>query len=211
METEANTQERKERGFPSEYTVKVSSRLLCGRPLHLQLSKHDFTVVLLRSLGPVRVSSTIVNDIFEQIDEDKNGFINADELSTFLQAKEHGRFSHFMRKRIVNAPNIGGVMFVCGSTLSILNNLWKRSRELTGVMAYASYIIMWLFFIASALFAGDFIRTTMKRLQDEGVKSLTRQLLRKSTNSLEQVSKISTAVCLAIHIDNRSFANFMSL
>lgn len=181
------TPDQMERGCRRESAV--STRLLFGRPLDLQLSNHDLTIVLLRSLGPANVSSTVVNNIFEQIDEDKNGLINADELSNFLQAKQHGRFPNFMTKRIVHAPNIGGSMFVCGSSLSILNNLWKRSREATGIMSFASYIIMWLFLIGSALFAGDFVRTTIKRLKDEGVESsLARQLLRKSISSLGQVS-----------------------
>lgn len=134
------------------------------------------------------MSSAVVNDMFEQIDEDKNGFINPEELSNFLQAKEHGRFSNFMIKRLLQATNIGSSMFVCGSSLSILNNLWKRSREMKGIMSFASYIIMWLFLIGSALFAGDFVRTTIKRLKDEGVDTLARQLLRKNIVSLNQVS-----------------------
>jgi hypothetical protein len=134
------------------------------------------------------VSSTIVNDIFEQIDEDNNGFINAEELSNFLQAKEQGRFSNFMIKRLVHTPNIGVSLFVCGSSLSILNNLWKRSRELKGITSVASYVVMWLFFTGSALCAGDFVCTTIKRLKDEGAESLARQLLRKNIVSYGLVS-----------------------
>ncbi len=175
--------------YASSAVSTVSTRLLCGRPLDLQqLSKHDFTVVFLRSLGPANVSSTIVNDIFEQIDEDNNGFINAEELSNFLQAKEQGRFSNFMIKRLVHTPNIGVSLFVCGSSLSILNNLWKRSRELKGITSVASYVVMWLFFTGSALCAGDFVCTTIKRLKDEGAESLARQLLRKNIVSYGLVS-----------------------
>eukprot|EP00985_Skeletonema_marinoi_P000784 scaffold290_cov172-Skeletonema_marinoi.AAC.2 len=68
---------------------RVSTLLLGGRPLDLQLSKHDIIVILLRSIGPANVSSTVVDDVFEQIDEDKNGYITGEELSNFLQAKEH--------------------------------------------------------------------------------------------------------------------------
>ena len=50
---------------------RVSTLLLGGRPLDLQLSKHDIIVILLRSIGPANVSSTVVDDIFEQIDEDR--------------------------------------------------------------------------------------------------------------------------------------------
>ncbi len=153
------------------------------------------------------MSSTVVNDIFEQIDEDKNGFINAEELSNFLQAKEYGRFSTFMIKRLVHAPNIGGSLFVCGSSLSILNNLWKRSRELKGIMSFASYIIMWLFLIGSALFAGDFVRTTIKRLKDEGVESLARQLLRKNIVSLGQVSWDVNSHTMYLYMINQYNAN----
>ncbi|KAK1745540.1 hypothetical protein QTG54_003464 [Skeletonema marinoi] len=166
---------------------RVSTLLLGGRPLDLQLSKHDITVILLRSIGPANVSSTVVDDIFEQIDEDKNGFITGEELSNFLQAKEHVRLSNFMMKRLVDVPSIAGSLFVCGSSLSILNNIWKRSRE---PLLLVSYIIMWFFLIGSALFAGDFVRTTIKRLKDEGVKSMARQLLRKNIVSLGQLPSI---------------------
>ncbi|KAK1745399.1 hypothetical protein QTG54_003323 [Skeletonema marinoi] len=166
---------------------RVSTLLLGGRPLDLQLSKHDITVILLRSIGPANVSSTVVNDIFEQIDEDKNGFITGEELSNFLQAKEHVRLSNFMMKRLVDVPSIAGSLFVCGSSLSILNNLWKRSRE---PLLLVSYIIMWFFLIGSALFAGDFVRTTIKRFKHEGVKSMARQLLRKNIVSLGQLPSI---------------------
>jgi len=180
---------------------RVSTLLLGGRPLDLQLSKHDIIVILLRSIGPANVSSTVVDDIFEQIDEDKNGFITGEELSNFLQAKEHVRLSNFMMKRLVDVPSIAGSLFVCGSSLSILNNLWKRSRE---PLLLVSYIIMWFFLIGSALFAGDFVRTTIKRLKDEGVKSMARQLLRKNIVSLGQVINLmwllgSLAYVLAVH------------
>ena len=170
------------------YTSAVSTRLLCGKPLDLQLSKQELTVVLLRSLGLANVSSTLVNDIFEQIDEDKNGLINAAELSNFLQAEDHGRFSSFMVKRLVHAPNIGSSMFVCGSSLSIMNNLWKRSHELEGIMLFVSYLIMWLFLIGSSLFAADFVRTTTRRFKVEGVNSSAMHLLRENLSSIEQVS-----------------------
>eukprot|EP00984_Skeletonema_dohrnii_P034670 scaffold33627_cov201-Skeletonema_dohrnii-CCMP3373.AAC.7 len=180
---------------------RVSTLLLGGRPLDLQLSKHDIIVILLRSIGPEKVSSTVVDDIFEQIDEDKNGFITGEELSNYLQAKDHVRLSNFMMKRLVDVPSIAGSLFVCGSSLSILNNLWKRSRE---PLLLVSYIIMWFFLIGSALFAGDFVRTTIKRLKDKGVKSMARQLLRKNVVSLGQVINLmwllgSLAYVLAIH------------
>lgn len=186
METTLDEMERGCRR--AEYTSAVSTRLLLGKPLDLQLSKHDLTIVLLRSLGPANVSSALVNDIFEQIDEDKNGLINAAELSNFLQAEEHGRFSNFMIKRLVHAPNVGSSIFVCGSSLSILNNIWKRSHELEGIMLFVSHMIMWLFLIGSSLFAVDFVRTTTIRLKDEGVDSLAMQVLRKNLSSIDQVS-----------------------
>ena len=183
---------------------RVSTLLLGGRPLDLQLSKHDITVILLRSIGPANVSSTVVNDIFEQIDEDKNGYITGEELSNFLQAKDHVRLSNFMMKRLVDVPSIAGSLFVCGSSLSILNNLWKRSRE---PLLLASYIIMWCFLIGSALFAGDFVRTTIKRFKHEGVKSMARQLLRKNIVSLGQVSWDVDSHMMYLYMINQYNAN----
>ncbi len=174
-------------------TSPVSSRLLYGRPLDLQLSKYDFTIVLLRSLGPANVSSAVVNDIFEQIDEDKDGLIDAAELSNFLQSNEHGSFCYFMMKRLVHARNVGSSMFVCGSSLSILNYVLKRSYNLEGMMLFIPKMIMWIFFIGSALFTLDFLRNTIKRLKDEGVEILTRQLLRKNFSSVEQVSSLDVS------------------
>ena len=185
---------------------RVSTLLLGGRPLDLQLSKHDITVILLRSIGPANVSSTVVNDIFEQIDEDKNGFITGEELSNFLQAKDHVRLSNFMMKRLVDVPSIAGSLFVCGSSLSILNNLWKRSRE---PLFLASYILMWCFLIGSALFAGDFVRTTIKRLKDEDVNSMAmaRQLLRENIFSLGQVSWDVDSHMMYLYMINQYNAN----
>ena len=186
METTLDEMERGCRR--AEYTSTVSTRLLRGKSLDHQLSKQDFTIVLLRSLGPANVSSTVVNDIFELIDKDKNGLINAAELSNFLQAKEYERFSNFMIKRLVHTPNVGSSLFVCGSSLSILNNIWKRSHEMEGIMLLVSHMITWLFLIGSSLFAVDFVRTTTKRLKDEGVDSLAMQVLRKNLSSIDQVS-----------------------
>ena len=192
METVTTLRPNNERAFSAEYyAAAVSTRLLRGKPLDIQLSKHDFIIILLQSLGPAQVSSTIVNDIFEQIDADKNGFINGDELTNFLQAKQHARFSEFMYKKLARVSNVGGSMFVCGSSLSILNNLWKRSHETTGgIMLFLSYVLIWLFLIGSALFVGDFIISTRRRLKDEGVKSFVAQLLRKNVRSLGQASTI---------------------
>ncbi len=168
-------------------TSAMSSRLLHGESLDLQMSKDDFTIVLLRSLGPANLSSAVVNDIFERIDEDKDGLIDAAELSNFLQSSEHGRFCNFMMKRLVHARNVGSSMFVCGSSLSILNYVLKRSYNLEGMILFVPKMIMWLFFIGSALFTLDFLRTAIKRLKDKGVE-LTRQLLRENFSSVEQVS-----------------------
>lgn len=205
MET-VTTLHPNERAFSAEYyAAAVSTRLLRGKPLDIQLSKHDFIIILLQSLGPAQVSSTIVNDIFEQIDADKNGFINGDELTNFIQAKQHARFSEFRYKKLARVSNVGGSMFVCGSSLSILNNLWKRSHETTGgIMLFLSYVLIWLFLIGSALFVGDFIISTRRRLKDEGVKSFVAQLLRKNVRSLGQVVNLmwlwgSLFYVLAIH------------
>lgn len=174
----------------AEYTSAVSSpsRLLRREPLDLQLSKNDFIVVLLRLLGPANMSTVVVNDIFEHINEDKDGLIYAAELSNFLHSKEHGRFPNFMTKKLVRASNVGSSMFLCGSSLSMLNNVWKRSHELEGFMLFVSYMITMLFLIGSTVFAVPFVRTTIKILQDEGVGLLTRQLLWKNISSIEQVS-----------------------
>ncbi len=171
-------------------TSAVSPHLLRGEPLDLQLSKHDFIIVLLRSLGPANMSSAAVDDIFEQIDEDKDGLINVDGLSNFLQSNEDRSFSHFMTKRLVHASNVGSSMFVCGSSLSMLNNVWKRSHEIEGSMLFVSYMIMWLFLIGSTVFAIEFLRTNINKLKvkDEGVELLARHLLWKNFSSIEQVS-----------------------
>mmetsp|Transcript_13409 Transcript_13409/g.22855 ORF Transcript_13409/g.22855 Transcript_13409/m.22855 type:complete len:119 (+) Transcript_13409:366-722(+) len=118
-----------------------------------------------------------------------------------------------MMKRLVDVPSIAGSLFVCGSSLSILNNIWKRSRE---PLLLVSYIIMWFFLIGSALFAGDFVRTTIKRLKDEGVKSMARQLLRKNMVSLGQVSWDVDSHMMYLYIineynDNHSRASRLSI
>ena len=116
------------------------------------------------------------------------------------------RLSNFMMKRLVDVPSIAGSLFVCGSSLSILNNLWKRSRE---PLLLVSYIIMWFFLIGSALFAGDFVRTTIKRLKDEGVNSMAmaRQLLRENIFSLGQVSWDVDSHMMYLYMINQYNAN----
>ncbi len=62
----------------------VQSRLLKNRPLYLALTKEEFTALLLGALGPTQVSSSFIDSVFDEIDADKNGSINAEEITKCL-------------------------------------------------------------------------------------------------------------------------------
>jgi hypothetical protein len=63
---------------------QVSSTLLNHRPLYLQISKNEFAALLLKALGPDKISSSVVSDIFAEIDIDGDGWLSVDELARYM-------------------------------------------------------------------------------------------------------------------------------
>ena len=51
--------------------VRVQS-FLDNRPLYLQICKNEFAALLLKALGPSKITSSIVSDLFNEIDVDND-------------------------------------------------------------------------------------------------------------------------------------------
>eukprot|EP00804_Cyclotella_cryptica_P006216 CCRYP_015274-RA/>CCRYP_015274-RA protein AED:0.29 eAED:0.29 QI:40/1/1/1/0/0.5/2/221/222 len=142
----------------------IQRTILNHHPLYLQISKNEFAALLLKALGPTKISSSVVDVIFDEVDTDMDGWLSTEELAAHLikMQKENNmsRYQFFL-KRLAH-PTIGGaLLFTSSSALSILQSSFLRVGE--GMLsAVVSNLIGWLSLIGSLMFVwGAFPSTTV--------------------------------------------------
>eukprot|EP00956_Cyclotella_meneghiniana_P014898 scaffold22562_cov26-Cyclotella_meneghiniana.AAC.1 len=59
---------------------KVHKTLLSDLPLHLQICRVEFAALLLKAVGPSKITAPVVNILFNEIDNDNDGWIRIEEL-----------------------------------------------------------------------------------------------------------------------------------
>lgn len=63
---------------------QVQNVLLDHRPLYLQISKNEFAALLLKALGPDKITSSVVSDLFAEVDTNDDGWLSAEELAQYM-------------------------------------------------------------------------------------------------------------------------------
>lgn len=103
----------------------VQSRLLKNRPLYLELTKVEFTALLLRALGPTQVSSSFVDSIFDEIDVDKNGSINAEEITKCLYHVKPNKLLDKARFVSSQMVSVAMIRYLCTMPYNCHVFFWK--------------------------------------------------------------------------------------
>ena len=154
----------------SSAIFQVQSTLLNHRPLYLQISKNEFAALLLKALGPARLTSSVVNDLFHEVDIDDDGWLSAEELAAFMikiERRNSKDMYEFFYERLVHASFLGSVAFLSASTLSITKNLFLRFHIGQHIFAaIASQFVVWLSLVGSVLFIWSALHVIMKQMHD---------------------------------------------
>ena len=144
--------------------------LLDHHPLYLQISKNEFAALLLKELGPGKISPSVINDIFNEVNDDNDGWISVDELAAFMiKAKRRGLkdMYEFYYERLVHASYIGSAAFLSASTLSITKNIFIRFYIGWHLFAsVAAKLVPWLLTIGSFIFVWSALNSAMLQLHD---------------------------------------------
>jgi hypothetical protein len=169
---------------------KVQRRLLNDRPLYLMLNRDEFAAVLLKCLGPTNLSSAIVDDLFDEVDIDGDGYLSVEEIANHLYnlntMKQRSK-TQFVTSRLAKA-SLGGVfLFFCASSLSIWKNLFIRMYGQRLFTTALSYLVVWLSLAGSVMFVCGTLFSTMEQMKSENVASFTLAAWR-SLKSIGQVS-----------------------
>lgn len=133
---------------------QVQRTILNHHPFYLQISKNEFAALLLRSLGPRKVRSSLVDDFFDAVDADMDGWLSAEELATHLIKVEQENIlkRRFFLDRLAH-PTIGGaLLFACSSALSILQSLYIQVQGEDVFPADATKLNCWLSLLGSLMF-----------------------------------------------------------
>lgn len=93
------------------------------------MTKTDLEFLLLREIGSA--SESLIDAVFEFVDEDGSGAITVDEFFSFIeQLKPNStslrRMCSVTRKTLINVPWLMSVVYLFASTVSISHNVVKR-------------------------------------------------------------------------------------
>jgi len=149
------------RGVPKTKNLAVydvQRHLLNGRPMYLDYSKNDFTGILLGAIGPYLLSSDVVDTLFHEIDTGGNGLIDAEQIAHylyFLDETDPPISNDFLSKSFAT------FLFFCASSISITNNLFRRTHGEGVLTIAASVVTMWLSLVASGMFVWEILCITL--------------------------------------------------
>lgn len=153
---------------------QVQSTLLDHRPLYLQISKYEFAALLLKALGPDKLTSSVVDDLFAEIDIENDGLLSFEELAKYMIKVEQRNRNHqywFFYHRLVRAPLLGPLAIIFANSLAIAKNCFIRFNVenhdvLNTVVAVATRLGCWLALTASLLFLWGALHSIFQQLKD---------------------------------------------
>lgn len=163
----------------------VQRNIFRDRPLYSELSKKDFESILLKELGPQEICSDFVDHLFEECDEDKNGWITVEELTSYIhkiKPSTKWRRRHFVATRLLTSFSLWGLLlFLTGGMLSATNNLLSRhGTTFQGFSAVVVGITMWCFLLGSFIFLFVSSRQIRKEESEESGNDQERKIKLKS-------------------------------
>ena len=180
-------------------TSKVHKTLLSDLPLNLQICRVEFAALLLKAVGPSKITAPVVNILFNEIDNDNDGWIRIEELiarystiTTRVHRKQQKRDRcRFVARRLVLDTSIlGSFSFICSSIISMAKNKFSRFYYDHAVAAVACELGMWLSFIGGNIFVGKALynaRTQLRSTMPQGFSAKVR-LLASLLFTINQVS-----------------------
>lgn len=181
----------------SRAVFRVQKTLLDNRPLYLQICKNEFAALLLKALGPDKITSSVVDDLFNEIDIDNDGWLSAEELATYMiKVEQQSRIEKFtfFYDRLVHASILGSFSFVCASTISITKNLFVRFYGHEHAFTVVAYeLVVWLSLIGGILFLWSAIYNARMQMRrgTENLSFLAKlRLLARFFLAIDQVSKL---------------------
>ena len=145
--------------FTDDDLIRAIDRVqsfLDNRPLYLQICKNEFAALLLKALGPSKITSSIVSDLFNEIDVDNDGHLSVEEIANYMikveQQSKMEKFTFFY-DRLVHASHLGTFAFVCASSISIAKNVFVRLYgDGYTFITLAHALSVWLSFIGGILY-----------------------------------------------------------
>ena len=166
---------------------QVQSTLLNHHPLYLQTSKNEFAALLLKALGPARVTSSVVNDLFDEIDVDKDGWLSTEELARYMikvDQRSRREVYQFFFNKLAKASILGSLTFLVASSLSITKNLFLRFYHGNHLFTdLAAEMVVWMSLIGSFMFLWSALHSTVQQMREEDINE-------QSRSSSPQCSKI---------------------
>lgn len=149
---------------------RLQKSLLSHHPLYLQISKNEFAALLLKAFGPDKLTSSAVNDLFEEIDIDNDGFLSVEELARYLirtESKNTVGMCHFYYSRMMRPSILRTCVFLSASLLSIAKNLFTRFHYQEHVFtAVVAQFKIYLPLISNFLFIWSAFKSIRIRLRD---------------------------------------------
>ena len=116
--------------FTDDELIRAIDRVqsfLDNRPLYLQICENEFAALLLKALGPSKITSSIVRDLFNEIDVDNDGHLSVEEIANYMikveQQSNMEKFT-FLYDRMAHASYLGTFFYACASTISIAKNVF---------------------------------------------------------------------------------------
>lgn len=157
---------------------QIQSTLLDHRPLYLQISKNEFAALLLKVLGPNKLTSSVVDDLFIEIDTDNDGLLSVEELALYIikiEQRNRTDMYRFFYMRLVRASLLGPLAIILANTLAITKNMFIRFNHenslIESVVLVTAQLGMWLALIASLLFIWGSMSSIIQTLQDTQYQS----------------------------------------
>eukprot|EP00956_Cyclotella_meneghiniana_P002279 scaffold2585_cov28-Cyclotella_meneghiniana.AAC.1 len=121
-------------------TSKVHKTLLSDLPLNLQICRVELAALLLKAVGPSKITAPVVNILFNEIDNDNDGWIRIEELiarystiTTQVHRKRQTRDRYrFVARRLVN-DRLGNFLSICSGIISMAKNKFSRFYDIHAV------------------------------------------------------------------------------
>lgn len=164
---------------------QIQRTLLNQRSLYLQISLNEFAALLLKALGPNKISSSVVEELFNKIDSDNDGWLTAEELTRHLiKIEQHKSWREYFYDRLGNASIIDSSLLLCASTLSITKNFFTQVQGEYIFPDAAADLVVWLSLIESFSFVWAALcgaELQLRNSEYKSVKSKICPLLRNFT------------------------------
>lgn len=186
---------------------QVQSTLLDHRPMYLQISKNEFAALLLKALGPDKLTSSVVDDLFAEIDIDNDGLLSIEELAKYMikvEQRDRKDQYRFFYHRLVRAPLLGPLAIIFANSLAIAKNCFIRFNGenhdvLQTIAAVAARLGCWLALTASILFIWGALHSIYQQLRDTHYRNFSARVQMFLTKIMT-IAQVSICFPCSLHM-----------